>query len=107
MRAMILSIASVVLLAWAAPAQAQPAPLYDPATGTYGVAPSYYYAYAPSPMGPRVWGPGGYYSYQPYAYNSGQSYGYNTYGSSPSYSGYYPGYTTYTYTYRRFRPYGQ
>ena len=105
MRAMILSIASVVLLAWAAPAKAQPAPLYDPATGTYGVAPSYYYAYAPSPMGPRVWGPGGYYSYQPYAYNTARPYAYSSFGYPPA-VGYYvnPGYTTYSYTYRRYWP---
>ena len=88
----------------ATPAKAQvPAPVYDPSVGAYMVAPTYYSF--TSPAGPRVYGPGGYYSYQPYAYNTARPYAYSSFGYPPA-VGYYvnPGYTTYTYTYRRYWP---
>src|SRR6266404_3379102 len=106
MRAITLSITAAVLLALAAPAEAQqPVPVYDPGVGAYVVAPNLY-TFAPSPNGPRVWGPGGYYSYQPYVYNTARPYAYSSFGYPPAY-GYYPDYNTYTYTYRRFYRYGQ
>jgi len=99
MRALTLSITAFALFALANPAKAQyvvPAPVYDPSVG-YAATPGYY-AYTPSPQGPRVWGPGGYYSYQPWSYNGGRIYGFNTYSMAPNYT---------TYTYRYYYPYGQ
>src|SRR5947209_15257446 len=97
MRAIAISITAVVLLALAAPANAQYVTTYDPNVGAYVAAPTFFYP-TTSPYGPRVWGPGGYYSYQPYAYNTASSYGYSLQNASPYY---YPYYNTYTYRYWR------
>ena len=98
MRAITLSITAFVLFALATPAKAQyitPPPAYDPSIGYYVPG---YYAYTSSQLGPRVWGPGGYYTYQPWIYNGGRIYGFNTYSMAPSY-------TTQTYTW--YYRYGQ